>query len=133
MLYVDSSAFAKRYLKNEVGHEACLRIMAGDPEWVTSRLTIVESHRTLSLSMHSVDASIARNELNADLARAVLADIDRDTIAAAADISIQTGIRSLDAIHLATAARICSDLTILTFDKRQARTAQQLGLQVATV
>lgn len=49
----------------------------------------------------------------------------------AGDIGETLGVRSLDAIHLASAQRLrISDLTFLTFDLRQAQAARSLGLLV---
>ena len=50
---------------------------------------------------------------------------------AAAEIGETLGVRSLDAIHLASARRVRDDqLTFVTFDLRQAQAARSLGLTV---
>lgn len=54
---------------------------------------------------------------------------DRDELAAS--IAEQTGVRSLDALHLGAAQRVGRQaITFLTFDLRQAQAARNLGLTV---
>ena len=49
----------------------------------------------------------------------------------AADLAEQLGVRSLDAIHLASARRLLVPaLTFVTFDLRQAQAARTLGFTV---
>ena len=46
-LYVDSSAFLKRYV-DEPESDACEALLLADPSWVTGRLTLVEVRRNLA-------------------------------------------------------------------------------------
>lgn len=45
----------------------------------------------------------------------------------------QTGVRTLDAMHLGAATRLGTALTFLTFDVRQAVAARALGFAVVGV
>lgn len=52
----------------------------------------------------------------------------------AADIGEQTGLRSLDALHLGAAARLGpAVVSVLTYDIRQAQAARHLGFVVLGV
>lgn len=56
--------------------------------------------------------------------------IDDDLLERAAEIELST-VRSLDAIHLATALSLGSDLAaVVTYDARMSAAAQALGLPV---
>lgn len=47
------------------------------------------------------------------------------------DIAEQTGVRTLDALHLGAARHLGTALTFVTFDVRQAQAARTLGFSVA--
>lgn len=66
------------------------------------------------------------------LRRVTLIDIDDDVLGRAATIE-PAAIRSLDAIHLATAVRMAGELeAIVTYDRRMIAGARALGLGVAS-
>jgi predicted nucleic acid-binding protein len=66
-----------------------------------------------------------------ELANVELVQIDAALLDAAADLDIP--VRSLDAIHLATALALGRDLAVLvTYDDRMIRGARELGIEVAT-
>lgn len=48
----------------------------------------------------------------------------------AATIAEQTGVRTLDALHLGAARRLGAAVTFLTFDVRQGQAARGLGFRV---
>ena len=132
-LYIESSAYAKRYLPDEEHHAECLGIMNGDAEWVTSRLTSVETARALVVMNASrIGAANVIGELDADLMETVLFDIDRVTLSMAREVALTTGAKTLDSIHIATALRISDDRPrFLTYDAQQARAAAEVGLTLA--
>lgn len=133
MLYVDSSAFAKRYLTSETDHAHCLDRMGEYPLWGTSRLTWLETLRPLRrISVANVRTSIIE-EFEGDLAACALVDVDRVTLAMARDVAATTNAKSLDAIHIASALRIADGaLRFLTYDQQQAQAAMAMGLTLAT-
>jgi predicted nucleic acid-binding protein len=60
-----------------------------------------------------------------------LVTLDDRLLDAAAELPVE--IRSLDAIHLAAALSIGSDLGVLvTYDERMARAADALGIEIAS-
>jgi predicted nucleic acid-binding protein len=68
--------------------------------------------------------------------RRVLARVDlvrvNDRVLDVAGSLLPIGLRSLDAIHLATAGRLGADLgEIVTYDERMAATARSLGYRVS--
>lgn len=71
-------------------------------------------------------------EARAALTGFALRSVDDDILDAAGEIAPST-IRSLDAIHLATALRLADELeAIVTYDQRMIEGARALGLPVAS-
>ncbi|MDQ2677369.1 MAG: type II toxin-antitoxin system VapC family toxin [Actinomycetota bacterium] len=128
-LYVDSSAFLKRYV-DEHDSESAVHLMGTDPVLVTSRLTEVEVRRNLTRLLSGDDLAAARRQLSEDLDAVALIALDAATCGDAAFIAERTLCRSLDALHLAAARRAGEHTAVLTFDHRQAAVARELGLQV---
>lgn len=132
MLYVDSSAFAKRYLPDDIDHDRCIEHMAGHRTWGTSRLTWLETIRALRSSARAVDLQLVADVFQEELANCSLVNIDQVTLAMARDVVEATDARSLDAIHIASALRVADDdLRFLTFDRGQATAAERMGLRLA--
>ena len=73
----------------------------------------------------------ARAAFLADLGSLSIIELDADTCRTAASIAEASGLRTLDALHLAAAQRVAEPgMRFLTFDLRQARAARALGLEV---
>ena len=124
MIYLDSAAVVK--LAHAEAESDALRGWLderSDLGWVSSVLAEVESFR--ALARHSPDA-IRRLHPVLDLID--LVDLDAGIRMVTRTIT-PAGVRSLDAIHLATAIRIGRDLTsFVTYDKRLADAADAAGL-----
>ena len=131
-LYVDSSALLKRYVA-ESDTARAVELLASDPQRVTARHTVVEVRRNLARVLSAVDATAARAAFAADLAALALIELDERTCEIAATIAEETGVRTLDALHLGAARRLGTTLTFLTFDVRQAQAARSLGMTVVGV
>lgn len=129
-LYVDSSALLKRYVE-EPDSERADELLAADPELVTGRHTGVEVRRNLARLLTGTALTAARAGLVEDLASFALVELDADTCELAATIAEQSGVRTLDALHLGAARRLGTSLTFVTFDVRQAQAARSLGFNVA--
>lgn len=128
--YVDSSALLKLYV-DEADSADAVRILQSDPVLVTSWLTLVEVRRNLARLLHGRTLAAAREQCEHDLDTMALVAADERVWRRAADIAETIGVRSLDAIHLATAQILrIPDLSFGTFDVRQAHAARQLGLRV---
>ena len=129
-VYVDSSAILKRYV-DEADSDQANELLAADPVLVTGRHTIVEVRRNLTRLLSPTDATAARATFVADLASFAVVEVDAATCELAATIAEQTGVRTLDALHLGAARRLGTVLTFVTFDVRQAHAARSLGFAVA--
>lgn len=128
-LYADTSALLKRYL-DEPDSDRAEELLSSDPELVTGRHTIVEVRRNLVRLLPATTATAARLAFTDDLAAISIVEMDAATCELAATIAEQTGVRTLDAMHLGAARRLGSALTFLTFDVRQAQAARALGFAV---
>jgi predicted nucleic acid-binding protein len=75
----------------------------------------------------------ARAAFADDLGSVSIIELDEATCEPAASIAETTGVRTLDALHLAAAQRVLEPGSgFLTFDVRQAQAARVLGLTVVT-
>lgn len=124
-VYLDSSAIVKLAVL-EPESEALRRHLRRRRPLVSSALARTEVLRAL---LAEGDEAIAAG-------RRVLASLDivrlNDRVLDLAAILPPTTLRSLDAIHLATAARLGSDLAeIVTYDDRMADAARTLGHRVS--
>ena len=127
---MDSSALLKRYI-DEPDSEAAEALLRSDPSLLTARHTIVEVRRNLARLLDETDAAAARSAFTQDLRVFSIVELDEVTCETAAAIAELTGVRTLDALHLAAAQRVGgSAVPFLTFDLRQAQAARTLGLIV---
>ncbi len=122
--YLDTSAFLKLVVAEE--ESGALRVALGDePALVSSTLLTVESGRA---ALHR-GADIVR-QVDAALERVTLMTMDHPTLLRAAQLE-PAGLRSLDAIHLAAALSLGSELDrFFCYDARLAEAATAHGLDV---
>lgn len=126
--YVDSSALLKRYVEEPDSPRAD-ELLAADDTLVTGRHTLVEVRRNLARLLQAPAAAQARAAFASDLAALSLIELDAATTELAATFAEQTGVRTLDALHLGAAYRLGTTVTFLTFDVRQGVAARQLGFR----
>ena len=124
--YVESSALVKLAVVEEES-EALRGALGSWPRRVSSRLAVVEVLRAVR----------RRDAAREPLAREVLARLALvvigDRVLTAAALLEPVGVRSLDAIHLATALRLGKGLAaFVSYDARQLEAAEALGLPVAS-
>lgn len=130
MLYVDSSAFLKRYVE-EADSERAEAYLLADDQWLTARHTRIEVRRNLAVLLRGRALESARAGFEEDWLRTYVVALDDATCDLAAEIAEATGARTLDALHLAAARRVgTAGLAFLTFDVRQAQAARGLGITV---
>lgn len=127
--YVDSSALLKRYVEEPDSGRAD-ELLAADDVLITGRHTVVEVRRNLARLLPPPAAAHARAAFSADLAALSLVELDAGTVELAATLAEQTGVRTLDALHLGAAYRLGTGVTFLTFDLRQAAAARDVGFRV---
>jgi uncharacterized protein len=129
-LYVDSSALLKRYV-DEPDSDRAEEYLQSEPLLVTGRHTVIEVRRNLSRLLDARPLAVARRAFADDVDRLSLVEIDAQTCATAADIAETTIVRTLDALHLASAQRaLGAGGAFLTFDIRQAQAARSMGFVV---
>jgi uncharacterized protein len=127
MIYLDTSAALKLVLPEPETESLELWIAerAGVPR-VSSRLLRIEMLRAVARN-----APHRMSRANAVLSAVAL--LSMDDIAPTAEVIGDQTLRSLDAIHLATAHEVRTDLTaFVCYDKRLCDSAHALGLPVAT-
>jgi hypothetical protein len=130
--YVDSSALLRRYIE-EPDSAAADALLRADGSLLTARHTIVEVRRNLARLLVGRDLTAARSAFAVDLRSISVIELDEATCESAAAIAETTGVRTLDALHLAAAQRVAAPgVGFLTFDLRQAQAARALGLTVVT-
>jgi predicted nucleic acid-binding protein len=131
MIYVDTSAWLKRYV-DEPDSDRCEALLLADPDWVTARHTLVEMRRNLArLLPDPGQRAAAVADFARDWRRTAVVELDDVTCEAAAVVAEATGCRSLDALHVAAALRAGGvGMPFLTFDVRQAQAARASGLAV---
>jgi len=126
VVYLDSSAFVKLFLP-ESDSRALMRYLTSRPQRVSAMLLRTEALRTAVRAMLSPQRML--------LVRALLDGVS--FITAGVTLSDEAGIlrppelRSLDAIHLATARSLGTNLgAFITYDQRLAAAAAWYGIPV---
>jgi uncharacterized protein len=129
-LYVDSSALLKRYV-DESDSDVADSVLRSDPSLLTARHTIIEVRRNLARLVAGRELATARSAFATDVEGLSIVELDETTCEGAARLAEVTGVRTLDALHLAAVQRIGGpSVPFLTFDVRQAQAARSLGLTV---
>jgi predicted nucleic acid-binding protein len=121
VLYLDSSAIVKLVVREpETG--ALVRFVREDPAVVSSALAWTEVMRAIA----RIGGDTARAE--AVLRGVALIPIDDGIIRAAVAVQPST-LRTLDAIHMATALSLGRELSqLVTYDERLARAGNEAGV-----
>ena len=136
MRYLESSALVAALLEHDTA--VITRIPRGT-RWVTSALTLAETGRAV-IRARATGRLTAEQEKAAVLAlrrferRCFIVDVDRAVLDRVRRTFPIEPIRTLDAVHLATAERLGehpSLVTIVTRDSRVRSTAEALGYAVA--
>ena len=122
--YLDTSAFIK-LVRSEPESDALRRALAGR-ELISSALLITEGRRAARRY-----GELASRRARAGLTAVTILPIDSPILEAAADLD-PCELRSLDAIHLASALSIGGDLArFYCYDVRLAGAAEALGIDVS--
>jgi uncharacterized protein len=126
MLYVDSSAIVK-LVAPEPETAALVELVRSDPSTISSALASVEVMRAVMRAGASHDRAARASEV---LDRIALVPIDVEILGRAAVLEPHD-LRSLDAIHLATALLLRQDIAgLVTYDARLAGAAAGTGIAV---
>ena len=123
--YLDASALVK-LAALEAESAALEHAVLNHEALFTSELSVVELHR----AMNRTGVPAAADQADAVLDAMFLAALTPAIRAQAGRLEPAT-LRTLDAIHVATAVSLAlPDLVFVTYDDRQARAAQAIGLRV---
>ena len=125
VLYVDSSALVKLVI-SEAESEALAEHVSDDAVLATSRIAIVEVPRAASVANPSAEA---RTEAQRVVESCLLVDVTDRLLRRAARHTSAT-VRTLDAIHLASAEHVEPD-EMIVYDRRLREAAVHIGLPVA--
>lgn len=124
--YLDSSAIVKLAVR-EPESDALRRHLRRRRTLITSAIARTEVLRALLPGGEGAVAAGQRVLSRVDLVRV------NEQVLGGAGLLFPLELRSLDAIHLTTAARIGRDLgEIVTYDQRMALAAQQMGYKVSS-
>jgi predicted nucleic acid-binding protein len=124
MLYLDASALVKRYVTEE-GSDAVLAAMDRPCAVSMCRVGFVETKRAIARAGDSAD--VERFESDWDAFEVV--EVDAALCGRAAELACATGLRTLDALHLAAALALPRDGQVFaTWDARLHRAAREQGL-----
>lgn len=130
--YLDSSAFAKRYI-GEPGSDRILDVCRNAERIILSSLTLPEIASFLNRILREgkipvEDYRLFKRVVMQDLASAEVHGISEPILLDSVHVHEKCTVRTLDAIHLATARQTDCDLFV-TADKRQYEAATTLGLK----
>jgi predicted nucleic acid-binding protein len=123
-VYADSSALVK-LIVSEPESTALEDYLSAGSLLVTSRIAVVEVSRAVALA--NPEAAAATAELLRDC---MLVSVTAPLLAAARELCSAT-VRTLDAIHLASALKVEPD-ELLAYDRRLVNAALENGLSVAS-
>jgi predicted nucleic acid-binding protein len=134
-LYLETSALLAWLLGEPSAAEVKMRVDAAQAV-ATSWLTLLEAERTLVRGetrgvLKAAEAEKLRGLLNRSKTGWMLMEISQEVRERAARVFPSEPIRTLDAIHLATALifmRVFPFLELLSFDTRILRNAESLGI-----
>jgi hypothetical protein len=127
-VYLDSSALLKLVLP-EAGRAALESAIHGWPDRLTSELSAVECRRAVR---RQPEAAVLSPRMEDVLSSLTLLRIDQELLRLAGTIG-PPRLRSLDAIHLASALSIGDyPEAFITYDERLADAARAAGLNVLT-
>jgi predicted nucleic acid-binding protein len=131
-VYVDSSALIKRAVveaESEAVEEALAQHVDAEDALVSSTLAWIEISRALRARLDGEDHDVVTEAIDDALSGIAERPITADVVSLARRIEPNV-LRSLDAIHLATAVLLDAD-TVLTYDDRLAEAARHNGLTVS--
>jgi predicted nucleic acid-binding protein len=126
LLYADSSALVKLVI-DEPESRALERHLADGPALATSRIAVVEVTRATALANPAPEVRAASEHL---LDSCLLVDVGPALLRDAAGLASRA-IRTLDALHLASALRVEAD-QLVAYDQRLLSAARACGIAVVS-
>jgi uncharacterized protein len=124
-IYADASALVKAVVDEQESNALRAYLLGCSDRLVSSKLVLVEVRRAVRLATESADAEAA---VTGVLDPVVLVGVT-DSILARAALAEPSALRTLDAIHLATALEAGAP-QMLVYDRRLAAAAESAGIEV---
>lgn len=123
-LYLDSSALVKRYVAEE-GSDDIVKAMDLAEAWSSCRLAFVETVRAVGLRA----GTRSTDRVRGDWSNFDVVEVDQGLAERAAQLAVSSGLRALDALHLAAALSVpAPSILFATWDTRLHRAAREHGL-----
>ena len=133
-IYFDTSALAKRYKPEQ--HSSFVNEVLSSTEhkfYILSIISEVEMRSTLHRFLIDQHFQKVWNTFVSETKqRFDVVTLDQDIKYYAYEIMANSICKTLDALHIAAAAKLGQDVVFLTFDKQQAKAAQACGLRLLT-
>jgi predicted nucleic acid-binding protein len=134
--FLDSSAFAKRYVE-ESGSEAVDAVCMDASELALSVICVPEVFSALNRRLREQKLTqqqydVAKNRLLAEVDDAVIINLTSPVIATCIDILEGNPIRAMDALHIACAIQWDAELFV-SADEPQIAAAKRAGLQTKLI
>jgi uncharacterized protein len=131
-VFLDSSAFAKRYLM-ESGSATVLEWCSKADELAIASIAVPEIVSALNRLLREGKLSAlqyqeAKSNLMADIVDIAICDLDAQVVHQAIQCLEQSTLRGMDAIHVACAISVAAD-HFITADKQQNEAALRAGLR----
>ena len=130
--YLDASAVV-RLVASEPESEELMASVEGSP-LVSSELLVAElprAVRTLAAARDDVDVIDLIARADAELARVALVPVSREVLTVAGALA-GGGVRTVDALHVASALLVEDVALLVSYDARQLRAAAEAGLAIAS-
>lgn len=125
LLYADSSALVKLLLAEPESAALLTYIEAAPHTLATSRIAVVEVQRAVRIANPTAEGQRRAERV---LASCLLLNVSPELLRDASSLASRE-LRTLDAIHLASAAQVSPDV-VLTYDRRLANAARRLRFDV---
>ncbi len=135
-LFLDSSAFAKRFVE-ESGSQDVEKLCSQATELGLSVICVPEiisalNRRLREKSLTRQEYARAKQRLSQDVRDAVIINLTPDVIHSSIDVLEKTPVRTMDAVHVASAIAWEADL-FASSDDRQITAARAAGLKTRQV
>lgn len=137
MIYWDSSALIKKYLKED-GSDTVLQWLSIDPVLTTSQLTYAEVHATFARKLRNKDISPKTYEgtcslFESDWKAMVIVRMEDKLLPKISSLLTRHPLRGADSVHLASALYVseysrCKSLPFACADKKLLQAAIDEGL-----
>ncbi|HEY8627910.1 MAG TPA: type II toxin-antitoxin system VapC family toxin [Gaiellaceae bacterium] len=126
IVYADSSALVKLVIEEPESSDLATYLATRETVLATSGVALVEVPRATSVADPAPEV---RAETERLLSSCLLVRVGNAVLSSAADLASRE-VRTLDAIHLASAQLVDAD-EMLVYDKRLRRAAREVGIAVS--